>query len=166
MTLGTPDNITVADTMNHRATGLHVWNYCPHHRHVSLTCLVYQNQIIWSPDSSSSVFVVRNYFYMGTWAPHAQGGVSLVQTEVSRLQGWSLFWRFLVGAAVHCSSFLRFWCGTTPPKTYQLHPLGTSILSWVIQQGRPDRPMGQLAPEVGGWDREIEGVCWEPGNLE
>lgn len=157
MNLGTPDNITVADTMNHRATGLHVWNYCPHHRHVSLTCLVYQNQIIWSPDSSSSVFVVRNCFYMNTWAPHAQGGVSLVQTELSILQGWSPFWRFLFGAAVHCSSFLRFWCGTTLPKTYQLHPLGgskwTSIVSWVIQQGRPDRPMGQLAPEVGGWDR-------------
>lgn len=65
VTLGTPDNITVADTMNHRATGLHVWNYCPHH-HVSLKCLVYQKPIIWSPDSSSSAFVVRNCFYMST----------------------------------------------------------------------------------------------------
>ena len=25
-----------------------------------------------------------------------------------------------------------------------------------------DTTMGQLASEVGGWDREIEGVCWEP----
>ena len=39
----------------------------------------------------------------------------------------------------------------------------SGTVSWVIQQGRPDRPMGQLASEVGGWeDREIEGVCWEP----
>ena len=103
VTLGTPDNITVADTMNHRATGLHVWNYCPHHRHVSLTCLVYQNQIIWSPDSSSSVFVVRNCFYMSIWAPHAQGGVSLVQTGN---------WTFKITRLV---TFLTFSCWWSCP---------------------------------------------------
>ena len=103
MTLGTPDNITVADTMNHRATGLHVWNYCPHHRWIgemeqrTMVIKWPKSKQRWRLQMTDNItlslsktnhldlearFWILCFFpweIASTWVPSAQGDVSFVQ---------------------------------------------------------------------------------------